>query len=125
MSAPQPKHLHETHHLQLESADRCISAHADATPTENLHGLNLSTVQCRLLYDIKILSARYTQTLSEFVPPRPKIMCLPRASRGVQVEARDEIDDLGVEHEREREELLYSIRTQSKELQLWEQVQKH
>lgn len=38
------------------------------------------------------------------------------------MEAREEIDDLAMEHEREREELLDTIRNQNKELQLWEQV---
>lgn len=40
----------------------------------------------------------------------------------LKVEARGEIEDLTVEHETEREELLDSIRNQNKELQLWEQV---
>lgn len=44
----------------------------------------------------------------------------PRAR--VQEAAREEIDDLAMEHEAEREELLDSIRNQNKELQLWEQV---
>lgn len=39
-----------------------------------------------------------------------------------QEEARAEIEDLAAEHEREREELLDSIRNQNRELQLWEQV---
>lgn len=43
-------------------------------------------------------------------------------SRAWQEEAREEIEDLATEHEREREELLNSIRNQNKELQLWEQV---
>lgn len=38
------------------------------------------------------------------------------------MEARGEIEDLTMEHETEREELLDSIRNQNKELQLWEQV---
>lgn len=40
----------------------------------------------------------------------------------LKVEARGEIEDLTIEHETEREELLDSIRNQNKELQLWEQV---
>lgn len=42
-----------------------------------------------------------------------------------QEEAREEINDLEAEHEREREELLDSIRNQNRELQLWEQVQQN
>lgn len=40
------------------------------------------------------------------------------------MEAREEIEDLAMEHETEREELLDSIRNQNKELQLWEQVRR-
>lgn len=43
----------------------------------------------------------------------------------IQEGAREEIDDLTTEHEREREELLDSIRNQNRELQLWDQVQRN
>lgn len=44
----------------------------------------------------------------------PPFQCLPQA--------REEIEDLTVEFERERETLLETIREQNREMKLWEQV---